>query len=753
MAQGTSTRAKKYGHQFLAEEEPQLPDRQMKRLPLMRSLLTLLVGIVVLSTATAQTASDPNEGLRLTYDSVLGSYDFSWWGQPGRTYFIQHSDDLLAWEYLPLIETGTDALRAWGFTSTANTFFLRLRTTDIPTSDPFNADFDGDKVGNYDEILFGTDPLVSLDSDLEELPDDWEKWHFGNLASGASDDPDNDGLSNLEEFVHSTNPKSPDSDFDGLSDGSEVNIHGTDPLKWDSDGDTLPDGWEVHYGLDPLDPADANQTSAGGGMTNLQHYELGSNPNNPPPPPTITAGTATLDQNAATLLYPADDSQLLLKNGNFSATALGSNDWNTFLGITGWTAISGDLIELQKFSSLAIDGQYCELDSHWPTSDHSGDSDHGIQQTVNLPRGHYLLFFDYRGRQHDVEAGSFAVKVKSAGSSSDVVLVTKNSASTSTWNRASTTFAVTGGDPNSNTLPITLLFDSSDARDSYGAYIDNVFLLPLDIQVKRPQNLSGDWAKSGKVIDNLLCVWDTHANGKDWVQVKVVLPDSIAQNLPAGFINWTVEGVATPIADNALETPKLRWPGGFGVKKITIDFPMARLRKFLYVDLPYVGHLSWDEVVSGFRSQGVAGYLRLAKILGYSNIATNWSESQTSLKPSERNALKHAAWMSLCASDVGLGTGYAKLAGDGYEFRDKDTNQPASESTMDLHNNEVGRGVIHTDGEGTAERHLIFAELLQKLEAGELWIWDGNDSEHGPDSLDLIIKSNEQKLYISEESY
>ena len=130
----------------------------MKRLLLRRALLVLLAGLVACNTATAQTSTDPNEGSRLTYDSllgtydfswwgqswkifgsaifVLGTYDFSWWGQSGRTYFIQHSDNLLAWEYLPLIESGTDAMRAWGFTSTASKFFLRLRSSDIPASDP-----------------------------------------------------------------------------------------------------------------------------------------------------------------------------------------------------------------------------------------------------------------------------------------------------------------------------------------------------------------------------------------------------------------------------------------------------------------------------------------------------------------------------------------------------------------------------------------------------------------------------------------
>ena len=44
-----------------------------------------------------------------------------------------------------------------------------------------------------------------------------------------------------------------DSDDDGLSDGSELNM-GTDPFDPDSDGDGVLDGAEVFCGADPLDP-------------------------------------------------------------------------------------------------------------------------------------------------------------------------------------------------------------------------------------------------------------------------------------------------------------------------------------------------------------------------------------------------------------------------------------------------------------------------------------------------------------------
>ena len=147
----------------------------MKRQSILRSLLASLISLGILSMATSQTSSDPNEGSRLNYDSTYGSYAFSWWGKPGRTYFIQHSSNLLAWEYLPLIESGADDPLEWYFNSTDPKLFLRLRHSDIATSDPFNTDFDGDKVSNIDELWLGTDPLVSLDSEPDGLPDDWKK--------------------------------------------------------------------------------------------------------------------------------------------------------------------------------------------------------------------------------------------------------------------------------------------------------------------------------------------------------------------------------------------------------------------------------------------------------------------------------------------------------------------------------------------------------------------------------------------------
>jgi len=149
-----------------------------------------------------------------------------------------------------------------------------------------------------------------------------EEYFPDGVESGFYDDPDHDGLTNLQEYKNSTKPHDsdsdddgltdgvevsrgtdpliPDTDGDGLEDGDEVLIYGTDPLKldtdgdgiWDStelmlgsdpldsdtDGDTLNDGWERRYGFSLLVIDDPNLDSDGDGLTNGQESLAGINP-------------------------------------------------------------------------------------------------------------------------------------------------------------------------------------------------------------------------------------------------------------------------------------------------------------------------------------------------------------------------------------------------------------------------------------------------------------------------------------------
>jgi hypothetical protein len=64
--------------------------------------------------------------------------------------------------------------------------------------------------------------LIGDDSDNDGLPDAWERNFLGTLGSGASDDPDGDGLTNAEELAAGTNPFVADTDGDGYADGAEL---------------------------------------------------------------------------------------------------------------------------------------------------------------------------------------------------------------------------------------------------------------------------------------------------------------------------------------------------------------------------------------------------------------------------------------------------------------------------------------------------------------------------------------------------
>lgn len=99
----------------------------------------------------------------------------------------------------------------------------------------------------------------SKDSDSDGIDDLVEYDEYGTNPTLA--DSDNDGLSDPDElFVHKTNPKVVDTDGDGLPDGQEVNgLAGgfkSNPLIIDSDGDLVSDFEELNA-VPPTNPLDA----------------------------------------------------------------------------------------------------------------------------------------------------------------------------------------------------------------------------------------------------------------------------------------------------------------------------------------------------------------------------------------------------------------------------------------------------------------------------------------------------------------
>lgn len=105
----------------------------------------------------------------------------------------------------------------------------------------------GQVYGDNDPSPEDTDLFVPLsggdsnfDSDFDGLPDSWESTYLGSVPSderGPLDDPDGDGLTNMEEYQIGTDPDDQDTDGDGFDDGVEVAM-GSDP----DNGNSTPAG-------------------------------------------------------------------------------------------------------------------------------------------------------------------------------------------------------------------------------------------------------------------------------------------------------------------------------------------------------------------------------------------------------------------------------------------------------------------------------------------------------------------------------
>lgn len=167
-----------------------------------------------------------------------------------------------------------------------------------------------------------------VDSDQDGLVDQWEIRHFGNLDQTAADDPDRDAISNLIELRNETDPYDFDTDDDGLPNWWELEYFGSAGARPDAktaggvltvlqayemgydpadisvagDGvsdswkvangyevvdivstlrDGIPDGWKVSYGFSLDDVGVVSADPDFDGASNLNEFQIGSNPLNP----------------------------------------------------------------------------------------------------------------------------------------------------------------------------------------------------------------------------------------------------------------------------------------------------------------------------------------------------------------------------------------------------------------------------------------------------------------------------------------
>ncbi len=124
-----------------------------------------------------------------------------------------------------------------------------------------NYDPDQDQLTNIEEYNLGTNP-TNDDTDSDSIDDGYENsYSFLNPLdpNDANLDQDNDNLSNSYEYFILTNPDSGDTDSDGMGDYFET----------------------LYLFLDPKDPSDATEDEDTDGLSNLGEFENGLDPLNP----------------------------------------------------------------------------------------------------------------------------------------------------------------------------------------------------------------------------------------------------------------------------------------------------------------------------------------------------------------------------------------------------------------------------------------------------------------------------------------
>ena len=218
-------------------------------------------------------------------------YIVSWSGVAGRTYFLQCSEDLLAWTYSPIFENGGFGVTSYYFDfSGFERLFVRLKHTEYSGNDPAGEDFDGDKVSNQYELENGTDPLLPSDSDGDGMSDAWETEYRLNPNDpgdgGPTADADEDGTFNRGEYQDGTDPTNYyNSGFpsvfrvaSGILQTAEPGTFSPDPLVIELKNGTTP----VNHGPITVQIMEGSsgqisETNNGAGLETVLHLRTNSN--------------------------------------------------------------------------------------------------------------------------------------------------------------------------------------------------------------------------------------------------------------------------------------------------------------------------------------------------------------------------------------------------------------------------------------------------------------------------------------------
>lgn len=285
------------------------------------------------------------------------------------------------------------------------------------------ADCDGDNLDNDGEILAGTDNN-NPDTDNDGFIDGDEVLNGSNPLDACSPDAgavgtsdcDNDGLINEEETFYGTDPANEDTDGDGLNDGDEIagasnpldacdpnpsalgsndcdldgldndgeETAGTDISNPDTDGDGIQDGTEVAGGTNPLDPCDPNAAACNGPSA---ENDLASTPINTPVNIAVTEnddfGPNGPSSGAITIISQGSGSANVNDNGTATDPTDDTVDYTPALDFQGIDVFSYEICDATgtcDVATVTVDVGNCLAD---PIADCDGDGLTNEDETNN----------------------------------------------------------------------------------------------------------------------------------------------------------------------------------------------------------------------------------------------------------------------------------------------------------------------------------------------------------------------------------
>jgi len=179
--------------------------------PMKRRLQILCIFAASAIALSAQTATDLNEGLTISYDSTPNEVTVTWWTKPDYFYFLLTTADLAddPWAYFDYAVIGDASAKGIIMSLSGDMLFFRVELTNDVNSPLLILDQDGDKVSTVDELLQGTDPFLSQSLDGDTIPDDWETFYGLDTTPGvdsSGDDDEPDGATTLTEYTLNLDP-------------------------------------------------------------------------------------------------------------------------------------------------------------------------------------------------------------------------------------------------------------------------------------------------------------------------------------------------------------------------------------------------------------------------------------------------------------------------------------------------------------------------------------------------------------------